>query len=546
MRNPGTHRGRGLRVAATGDRRAGRVVRGISGRQHHHAAQAQSGGERAPRYACQAGQGTGGRDGRGDDAAARARRPRVEGRMGCAPGDLPADRDRAADRDRPAQRAASQCGGHAPQLRARRLLGQREDAGAAGSRARCAAGAGAAAAGHGQRNGCGRHRRPRAGRDGAPRRAGGTRPGGRARHRRMRRHDRPGGPPCPRRAGSRGSAVAMMLGSRARIELPDRMELAALPTPLVTAPRLAAVLGLECLYVKRDDLTGFAIGGNKARPLEFLIAAAIRQGADTLVTGGAAGSNFCVAAAAAARRADLSCHLVIAGQPPQQTPGLDLARAWGSSVSWTRTADRTSVDAALPTAAAELAARGRRPYVVPRGGATALGAVGYVLAAGELHDQLAERSLRPACVVVAVGSGCTLAGLVAGNALLGWPWRLVGASVSRPPHEASRRVLELARECILLLAAAGQASRSLAERTAETVTDCRIKLVDARGPGHGLASAAGNQAADAALRTEGLAIDPVYTAKALPVLRAAGERKAVFWHTGGLLDIIAAATGEHR
>jgi 1-aminocyclopropane-1-carboxylate deaminase/D-cysteine desulfhydrase-like pyridoxal-dependent ACC family enzyme len=107
-------------------------------------------------------------------------------------------------------------------------------------------------------------------------------------------------------------------------------------------------------------------------------------------------------------------------------------------------------------------------------------------------------------------------------------------------------VLELARECILLLAAAGQASRDLAERTAETVTDCRIELVDARGPGHGLASAAGNQAADAALRTEGLAIDPVYTAKALPVLRAAGERKAVFWHTGGLLDIIAAATGEHR
>ena len=338
----------------------------------------------------------------------------------------------------------------------------------------------------------------------------------------------------------------MMLGGRTRIELPDRIELAALPTPLVTAPRLAAVLGLECLHVKRDDLTGFAIGGNKARPLEFLIAAARRQGADTLVTGGAAGSNFCVVAAAAARRAGLSCHLVIAGQPLQQTPGLDLARAWGSSVSWTRTADRTSVDAALPTAAAELAARGRRPYVVPRGGATALGAVGYVLAAGELHDQLAERSLRPACVVVAVGSGCTLAGLVAGNALLGWPWRLVGASVSRPPHEASRRVLELARECILLLAAAGQASRSLAERTAETVTDCRIKLVDARGPGHGLASAAGNQAADAALRTEGLAIDPVYTAKALPVLRAAGERKAVFWHTGGLLDIIAAATGEHR
>lgn len=338
----------------------------------------------------------------------------------------------------------------------------------------------------------------------------------------------------------------MMLGGRTRIELPDRMELAALPTPLVAAPRLAAALGLESLHIKRDDLTGFAIGGNKARPLEFLVAAACRAGADTLVTGGAAGSNFCVAATAAARRAGLSCHLVIAGQPPQQTPGLDLARAWGAFVAWTGTADRASVDAGLPAAAAELAALGRRPYVVPRGGATALGAVGYVLAAGELHDQLAGRGLRRACVVVAVGSGCTLAGLVAGNALFGWPWRLVGASVSRPPQEASRRVLELARACLLLLAAPGKDGRDLAERTAEAVTDCRIELVDARGPGHGLASAAGSQAADTALRTEGLAVDPVYTAKALPVLRAAGQRQAVFWHTGGLLDIIAAAAGEQR
>ncbi len=338
----------------------------------------------------------------------------------------------------------------------------------------------------------------------------------------------------------------MMLGGRLRIELPHRIELAALPTPLVAAPRLAAALGLECLHVKRDDLTGFAIGGNKARPLEFLIAAARQQDADTLVTGGAAGSNFCVTAAAAARRADLSCHLVIAGEPSQQAPGLDLARAWGSSVSWTHAAERASVDAVLPVAAAELAALGHRPYLIPRGGATALGAVGYVLAAAELHDQLTERGLRPSCVVVAVGSGCTLAGLVAGNALLGWPWRLVGASVSRPPHETSRRVLELARECVLLLAAAGQTGQGLAGRAAEAVADCRFELVDARGPGHGLASADGRQAADAALRTEGLAVDPVYTAKALPVLRDSGGRDAVFWHTGGLLDVITGAAGARR
>jgi 1-aminocyclopropane-1-carboxylate deaminase/D-cysteine desulfhydrase-like pyridoxal-dependent ACC family enzyme len=92
-----------------------------------------------------------------------------------------------------------------------------------------------------------------------------------------------------------------------------RVRIAVLPTPLVAAPRLAEVLGVGALYVKRDDLTGFAFGGNKARPLEFLIAAALAEGADTLVTGGAPGSNFCAATAAAAMRAGLSCHLVIAG-----------------------------------------------------------------------------------------------------------------------------------------------------------------------------------------------------------------------------------------
>lgn len=324
--------------------------------------------------------------------------------------------------------------------------------------------------------------------------------------------------------------------------LPARVELAALPTPLTPAPRLAAYLGLELLHIKRDDLTGFAVGGNKARSLEFLIADARQQGADTLVTGGAAESNFVVCAAAAARRAGLSCHLVIAGEPPEHAPGLDLARSWGAAVTWTGAAERASVDDGLPAVAAGLAARGHRTYVVPRGGATPLGAVGYALAAAELHDQLAARGLRRARVVAAVGSGCTLAGLVAGNALLGWPWRLLGASVSRPPDETHRRVLELARGCLALLADSGWVGRDAARRAASDVRGSGVELVDARGPGHGLASEEGRQAADAALRTEGLVVDPVYTAKALAALRRrADEPVVVFWHTGGLLGAISEA-----
>jgi 1-aminocyclopropane-1-carboxylate deaminase/D-cysteine desulfhydrase-like pyridoxal-dependent ACC family enzyme len=308
-----------------------------------------------------------------------------------------------------------------------------------------------------------------------------------------------------------------------------RTPLAVLPTPLVAAPRLAAALGTGRLLVKRDDLTGFAFGGNKARLLEFLVAAAIADGADTLLTGGAAGSNFCAATAAAACRAGLACELVIAGRPgPPGSPGpaLALARSWGAAVRWTGVPDRDSVDAALPAAAHELTAAGRRPYLIPRGGATGLGAVGYALAAAELRAQLDGDDVT---VVVPTGSGGTLAGLVAGHVLLGRPWTLLGCSASRPPQAAQRQVLTLARECLRLLGAEQEPGLD--------VTD--VSVVDARGPGHGLSSPDGLVAAEQAMRTEGLMLDPVYTAKALAQAPASGS--VVFWHTGGVLDAVAAA-----
>ena len=309
-----------------------------------------------------------------------------------------------------------------------------------------------------------------------------------------------------------------------------RVRLAALPTPLIRAPRLAQVVGAGTLYVKRDDLTGFAFAGNKARPLEFLLAAALGEGADTLVTGGAPGSNFCAAAAAAAARAGLRCELVIAGSPGPPGPALALARSWGAAVRWTGVPERDSVDAGLPAVAAELAAVGRRPYLMPRGGASGLGAVGYALAALELREQLAACGADSARVVVAAGSGGTLAGLVAGNVLAGRPLTLVGAAVSRPADETARRVLALARECLRVLGGA------------EAGPD-DVVVADARGPGHGLASPEGTAAAEQAMRTEGLMVDPVYTAKALALVgRYAAGGNVVFWHTGGQLDVVALGT----
>ena len=343
--------------------------------------------------------------------------------------------------------------------------------------------------------------------------------------------------------------MALMTAAR-----PARIRLATLPTPLAAAPRLAQALRAGSLYVKRDDLTGFAFGGNKARPLEFLAGAATADRADTLITGGAPGSNFCAAAAAAAVRTGLRCELVLAGQPPRLPgPALALALAWGATVRWTGSPDRESVDDQLPRAAAALASGGHRPYLIPRGGATGLGAIGYALAAFELQEQLAAIGVGAARVVVAVGSGGTLAGLVAGNVALGRPWTLVGASVSRPAEDASRRVLALARECARLLGravapdhppddamcSAGRLGPAAAEPQLADVA-----VVDARGPGHGLPSLPSGAAAEQAMRTEGLVADPVYTAKALALVpRYADGGDMVFWHTGGLLDAVAVAAG---
>jgi D-cysteine desulfhydrase len=306
---------------------------------------------------------------------------------------------------------------------------------------------------------------------------------------------------------------------------PASYPLTTLPTPLVRAERLERALGLPPLWVKRDDLIGFALAGNKARQLELLLADALGRGCDTLLTGGGPASNFCQAAAAAARVAGLGCVLVLYGQEPAVVPpNLALARAVGARVQFTGKPERESVDDALDVVEAELRAEGRRPYPMPRGGATGLGAVGYALAVAELAAQLDAEGVVPELVLVATGSGGTQAGLVTGTVAGGSPWRVVGASVSRPPEEAAERVLALARAAADLL--------GLPAADASHVT-----VRDARGPGYGIPSAEGDTAAGLAARREGLLLDPVFTAKAmaeLPRLATEGAGgPVVFWHTGG-------------
>jgi 1-aminocyclopropane-1-carboxylate deaminase/D-cysteine desulfhydrase-like pyridoxal-dependent ACC family enzyme len=306
------------------------------------------------------------------------------------------------------------------------------------------------------------------------------------------------------------------------------LPLAVLPTPLVRALRLEKTLGLEeelgagPVLVKRDDLAGFAVAGNKVRALEYLLGRAVVDGCDMLVTGGGPGSNFCPAAAVAARVAGLDCELIVWGDP-RGSPNLALAAAAGACIRSTGDDARDAVDAAIQARAAELAAAGRRPFGVPRGGSTPLGAVGFAVAAAELA---AQRDAEPALVVLAVGSGASCAGLLAA----GPPWPVLGVSVSRPLPEITATVHALAKECAELL---GNPPPQPA----------RLELVDARGPGFGVASPADRAAARLALHTEGLLLDDTYGAKAFAVLTeriSAARGPVVFWHTGGLVPAIMA------
>jgi D-cysteine desulfhydrase len=315
---------------------------------------------------------------------------------------------------------------------------------------------------------------------------------------------------------------------------PARFPLAALPTYLGRARRLERELRCPPLYVKRDDLTGFAVAGNKARKLEFLVADALARGCDTVVTGGGPSSNHVAATAVAARVAGLACHLVLYGDPPATPPlPLPLAIRSGATLHFTGDSERASVDPGIQDVASELSSQGGRPYVIPRGGATVVGSVGYVAAVTELAVQLDNLDVRPEVVLVATGSCGTQAGLVAGTSAAEHGWRVLGASVSRPVEECHVRILDLARGCAELL---GLPAASAAD----------VDVLDARGPGFGLPSAAGTRMAELAQACEGLLLDPVYTAKALgqlPALVAAGiSGPIVWWHTGGLPGALSALT----
>lgn len=301
-----------------------------------------------------------------------------------------------------------------------------------------------------------------------------------------------------------------------------RVGLATTPTPLLPAPRLSAAVGTE-IWFKRDDLTGLGLGGNKVRALEFLLGDALDQGCDCLVTGAGPQSNWAMLAAVAARRVGLDPYLVFYGDAGPAVGNRMLAELAGCEVGFTGNPERTSVDPAIDSLADKLRARGRRPYVLPRGGATARGAVGYVLASLELADQLLRAGLAPSQLWLATGSCATQAGLVVGARWLSLPYEVIGVSVSRPVDECVQRVHEL-----------GSGAADLVGAPSPEPADVFVRGEHV-GAGYGIRSADGDAAAGLVARTESVFLDPVFAAKAMGALLSSGSPNGpvVFLVSGG-------------
>ena len=312
-----------------------------------------------------------------------------------------------------------------------------------------------------------------------------------------------------------------------------RLRFAHLPTPLDPLPNLTRELGGPDIYIKRDDQTGLATGGNKTRKLEFLMADALGKDADTIITQGATQSNHCRQAAAIAAKLGMACNVLLENRTGgedldfTQSGNVFLDRLFGARIR--HYPGGTDMDAAMEDVAREIEEDGGTPYVIPGGGSNPIGALGYVDCAMELLVQAGERGLRVDRVVHATGSAGTQAGLVTGleGASSGIP--VLGVGVNAPRETQEERVHGLARRTADLLGTGIEIARE------RVVANC-----DYVGAGYGVPTDGMVEAVTLLSRLEGILLDPVYTGKGMAGLidlvrrgRFAKDENIVFVHTGG-------------
>jgi L-cysteate sulfo-lyase len=321
----------------------------------------------------------------------------------------------------------------------------------------------------------------------------------------------------------------------------ERISLAHLPTPLEFLPRLTDHLGGPEIYVKRDDCTGLATGGNKTRKLEFSMGEALHEGADTIITVGAIQSNHVRQTAAAACKLGMSCEVLLEHRidHPSDTytssGNIFLDRIFGANLR--EHPAGTDFDAAMAEVAEEIRANGGVPYIVPGGASNTIGALGYVDCGIELLNQLSEQGLDIDHIVSATGSAGTHAGLIVGLRGSGSDLPILGIGVNAPQDAQEERVYKLAVETAELVGSPGVVARD------DIVADCNYI-----GPGYGRPTDSMNEAILMLARLEGLLFDPVYSGKALAGMidhvrqgRFTKGQKIVFLHTGGSAALFAYA-----
>jgi L-cysteate sulfo-lyase len=320
-----------------------------------------------------------------------------------------------------------------------------------------------------------------------------------------------------------------------------RVDIAFLPTPLQELPRLRKRLGGPRIWMKRDDVTGLAFGGNKARKLEYMIADVLAQGADVIVTSAAAQSNMLRQTCAACRQYGLDIHLVMRGTGDEPVQGnLLLDYLFGADMTFISTKDpysQLSVDV-MNRIVADLKARGRKPYVLDmRYESGALATLGYVWASVELYEQFAQLGIERPVVFCSTGSGTTQAGLILGAELLGVEFRVVGISVQQSTEKMIPRIVKKVQDAATVL---GVESALVPEQV----------IVDDRwiGSAYGVPTPECIEAMKLGARTEGIVVDPVYSGKGLSGLigwvreeRFLPSDDVVFIHTGGTPGIFAMA-----
>ena len=312
-----------------------------------------------------------------------------------------------------------------------------------------------------------------------------------------------------------------------------RVLLADTPTPMQEVPRLARTAGLTRLFIKRDDQTGLAMGGNKARKLEYDFVEILNQGADVVLTVGGTQSNHAVMTAAAARRKGLEARIVLGGPGITEYQGnLLLDLLLGTEIRYLKDNDRNDdLASAMDQWAEELRREGRRPYTLPVGGSTGVGALGYVRAMREIAAQLGPG---PSQIVLAVGSCGTFAGALLGARLFMPEARVIGISVSRSSAEIASRTIEIVRESEGILGCG------------VTLTGAGIESYDSYHQEYGVPTDSGREAILSCARLEGIFLDPVYTGKSMAGLLDLARRRildpgipTVFIHTGGLPILFA-------